>query len=113
MVNPEKVNKYLKYFFKSFCLNYKHINDPIEKNDCFKGIFLAILVDFNEISDSFLQVCEMICYYENPPKEIENIFQKIFENLISKDKDKFKTFLSTLTDEIKGKIIIRFKIKID
>ena len=113
MANPEKVNKYLKYFFKSFCLNYKHINEPIDKNDCFKGIFLAILEDFNEISDSFVQVCEMICFYEKPPKEIENIFQKMFENLISKDKDKFKTFLSTLTDEIKGKIIIRFKIKID
>ena len=55
----------------------------------------------------------MICYYDKPPKEIETIFQKLFENLISKDKDKFKTFLSTLTDEIKGKIIIRFKIKID
>ena len=55
----------------------------------------------------------MICYYENPPKEIENIFQKIFENLISKDKDKFKNLLNTLTDKIKGKIIIRFKIKID
>ena len=113
MANPEKVNKNLKYFFKSFCLNYKHINDPIDKNDCFKGIFLAILEDFNEISDSFVQVCEMICFYEKPPKEIENIFQKMFENLISKDKDKFKTFLSTLTDEIKGKIIMRFKIKID
>lgn len=111
IANPEKVNKYLEYFFKSFCLNVKVINDPNEKNDCFKGIFLSISVNTNQISDSFTQVCETICYYEKPPKDIENIFQKIIFNLSTKDK--FKNLLNSLTDDIRAKIIIRFKIKVN
>ena len=113
LAGPKIVSKYLDKFLNTFCLSLTYIKDSPEKRDSFKGLCETISFNLKDIYNSFQQLCEAFCFYENPPDDLEKAFQKIIYSFSNSYKEKFYESVSGFSDNLKNKMEQKFKIKID
>ena len=110
---PKIVSKHLDKFLNLFCLSLTYIKDSPEKRDSFKGLCESISFNPKAVFNSFNQLCEAFCYYENPPQDLEKTFQKIIYSFSVTYKEKFYQSVSNFPDDLKIKMKEKFKIQID
>jgi hypothetical protein len=113
LAGPKIVSKYLDKFLNTFCLSLTYIKDSPEKRDSFKGLCETISFNPKDVFNSFQQLCEAFCFYENPPDDLEKTFQKIIYSFSVSYKEKFYESVSGFSDNLKNKMEQKFKIKID
>ena len=113
LAGPKIVSKYLDKFLNIFCLSLTHLKDSPEKRDSFKGLCEAISFNPKDVFNSFNQLCEAFCYYENPPEDLEKTFKKIIYSFSVSHKDKFYEAFLNFPETLRMKMEKQFKVKID
>ena len=81
-LDPEKASLCLPHVIKPWCLSLRYISGSDEKVQAFQG--LCQMIPFNPQgiigkADSFIYFCEALVEFQNPPPELESLFQGLIK----------------------------------
>ena len=109
--NPEFVSNFLESFVKHFCLSIRFADDSKEKQEAFIGLCRSIIANPQGLINHFPYFCDAICQYENPPAELDNIFNDLIASYRNSFLDRWNDIFSNFPEKLQKKMASRFKIE--
>ena len=113
LTDSKKVGKYMDSYIKPFCISLRCVSDSVEKRDAFRGLCETILRNPEGVFGAFNFFCGAICLFEKPPDDLELLFRKVIYLLHGKFENQFCTFINKIPENLKMKMIQRFKLRVD
>ena len=110
LASPNKISKYMENFLKPFCISLRNVKDSPEKRDAFRGICKAISFNPKATFTSFNFFCDSLCLYDNPPKDIEDLFQNIIRSFNMTFHERFLENVNDFPPKLKARMIKRFNL---
>eukprot|EP00347_Sterkiella_histriomuscorum_P015989 403354925 len=111
LLNPEEASQYLPSIIKPWCVALRYMNASDEKVQAFKG--LCGMIPFNPIgiAESFPYFCEALVEFNNPPQDLENIFQNLiitYKHCLGEQE--WTTYIQSFPPQLRQELSYRFRL---
>ena len=95
---------------KQFCLSIRFADDSREKQEAFIGLCRSILANPQDLINHLPYFCDAICQYENPPEELNKLFNDLINSYKLSLQNKWNDIFCNLPEKLQKKMIYRFNI---
>jgi len=110
LVNPDAVAEALDKILKPFCLALDKIKANPEKQEAFRGLFLAISKNPNGIVKDFQYLCNALVNFENAEADLQELGSKLIVNFKAVAGQFWNSYFDSFPVELQDKMKQRFGV---
>lgn len=110
LVNPEAIAALLENFLKPFCVSLDQIKNDPEKQQAFRGLFLAISKNPNGIVKDFVFLCSALVNFENAEADLHELALKLVVNFKALAGQFWDSYFVSFPPELQEKMKQRFGV---